>query len=474
MSPVAIKTAARVGFPADHIIGDIWTGSEEDVRPAGAAAKGYLAVSVFPPGTEFKISQTLKKEIVDAGKSDLKDPSKFGSVYYNAGLVTAIVYVEALRTGHKKFGNRPLTAAEGQWALEHLDITPQRIDELGATGLLSPLKVTSADHEGSPAAKIQQWDGTAWHAADGLAERRPGAVPRCHLRQGGRLRQGEEPPGRATPRPTEEAGDGRPRADSASDVDVASRPIYGDAILALRGVSFSVPQGAIVALLGANGAGKSTTLKAISNLLGASRGRVSKGTITWRGEATAGSTRADLVRRGIVQVLEGRHCFSQLTVEENLLSGGFARRPGRRETQGGSRAHLRALPAPEATATREGGPALGRGTADGRHRPRADEPADPDAARRAVDGARAHDRRGDLRDHRRLNADEGVTFMLAEQNAHLVLRYAHHGVVLENGRVAVAAPAAELLARDDVSDFYLGGGATARRSTERSSGTGYP
>ena len=164
MAPVGIKTAARVDFPADHIIGDIWTGSEEDVRPAGAAAKGYLAVSVFPSGTDFKVSQTLKTAVLDAGKGDLKDRSKFGSVYYNAGLVTAIIYVEALRTGHHKFGNRPLTATEGQWALEHLDITPQRIAEIGATGLLSPLKVTPDDHEGSPAAKIVQWDGTAWHA----------------------------------------------------------------------------------------------------------------------------------------------------------------------------------------------------------------------------------------------------------------------------------------------------------------------
>ncbi len=163
MSPVAIKTAARVGFPADHIIGDIWTGSEEDVKPAGAAAKGYLAVAVYPSSTAFKISQALKKDVIDAGKSDLKDTSKFGSVYYNAGLVTAILYVEVLKTGHKKFGNRPLTPTEGQWALEHLDITPERIEEIGATGLLSPLKVTAQDHEGQPAAKIQQWDGTAWH-----------------------------------------------------------------------------------------------------------------------------------------------------------------------------------------------------------------------------------------------------------------------------------------------------------------------
>jgi branched-chain amino acid transport system substrate-binding protein len=162
MTPVAIKTAARVGFPANHIIGDIWSGSEEDVKPAGGAAKGYLAVSVYPSGTNFPISQELKTNIVDAGKSDLRDTSKFGSVYYNAGLVTAIIYTEILHTGHEKFGNRPLTPAEGQWAAEHLDITPQRVAELGAVGLLSPIQLSETDHEGNPAAKIQQWDGHHW------------------------------------------------------------------------------------------------------------------------------------------------------------------------------------------------------------------------------------------------------------------------------------------------------------------------
>jgi branched-chain amino acid transport system substrate-binding protein len=164
MTPVGIKTAARVGFPADHIIGDIWSGSEDDVRPAGAAANGYLAVSLFPSGTDFKISQILKKDVLDAGKGDLKDQSKFGSVYYNAGVVIGIIYTETLRIGHKKFGDRPLTTQEGQWALEHLEITPERIEELGATGLVSPLKVTPTDHEGSPAAKIVQWDGKEWSA----------------------------------------------------------------------------------------------------------------------------------------------------------------------------------------------------------------------------------------------------------------------------------------------------------------------
>jgi branched-chain amino acid transport system substrate-binding protein len=162
MTPVAIKTAARVGFPSNHIIGDIWSGSEEDVKPAGSAAVGYKAVAVFPSGASFPISQTIKKEIIDPGKSDLRDTSKFGSVYYNAGLVAAIIYGEVLHTGHQKFGNHPLTPAQGQWALEHLNITPERVAAIGATGLLSPLTLTPTDHEGEPAAKIEQWDGKHW------------------------------------------------------------------------------------------------------------------------------------------------------------------------------------------------------------------------------------------------------------------------------------------------------------------------
>ncbi len=165
MNPVAIKTAARVGFPVDHVIGDIWSGSEDDARPAGSVAKGYLSVSAFPPGTDFEILKKLKAEILDAGKSDLKDETKFGTVYYNYGVIEAIIFTEALRTGHKKFGNRPLNAEEGQWAFENLDITAERLAEIGATGLLAPLKVTLDNHRSETvSAKIQQWDGDKWVA----------------------------------------------------------------------------------------------------------------------------------------------------------------------------------------------------------------------------------------------------------------------------------------------------------------------
>ncbi|MDQ0391364.1 ABC transporter substrate-binding protein [Labrys monachus] len=164
MTPVAIKTAARVGFPADHIIGDIWSGSEDDARPAGGAAKGYLAVSVFPPGTDYDILRTLKAKILDAGKSDLKDNTKFGTVYYNYGVIEAITFVEALHVGHRKFGNRPLAAEEGRWALENLDIDAKRIADLGAKGLISPLKTSPDNHKGETiTAKVIQWDGAKWN-----------------------------------------------------------------------------------------------------------------------------------------------------------------------------------------------------------------------------------------------------------------------------------------------------------------------
>lgn len=164
MNPVAIKTAARVGFPIDRIIGDMWTGSEDDVRPAGVAAKNYVAVSVFPPGDDFEIMKKLKTAILDAGKSDLKDKTKFGTVYYNYGVIGSIIYVEALRVGHKKFGNRPLNAAEGQWAFEHLNLDAKRIAEIGATGFVSPLSVSIDNHESETiAAKFHQWDGEKWH-----------------------------------------------------------------------------------------------------------------------------------------------------------------------------------------------------------------------------------------------------------------------------------------------------------------------
>lgn len=163
MTPVAIRTAARTGFPVDHLIGGVWSGSEEDVRPAGTAAKGYLAVTPFPAGKDFEILKKLKTNIVDKGLSNLKDPRSFGSVYYNSGVDEAIIAVEAIRTAQRHFGVHPINGEEAQWGLEHLDLDEKRLAEIGATGLQQPLKLSVTDHEGGGAGKIIQWDGNAWH-----------------------------------------------------------------------------------------------------------------------------------------------------------------------------------------------------------------------------------------------------------------------------------------------------------------------
>ncbi len=234
--------------------------------------------------------------------------------------------------------------------------------------------------------------------------------------------------------------------------------LYGQSILALRGVSLTVGEGSIVALLGANGAGKTTTLKAISNLLGAERGRISRGSISWRGKPTDRVDPSDLVRAGIVQVLEGRHCFPQLTVEENLLSGGFVRRLSprvlRRKLEGIYERfpRLRERRKTRAGLTSGGEQqmvAIGRALMTQPRLVLLDEPSmglAPIIVQEIFEIVRE------------LNRESGVSFLIAEQNANLALRYADHAFILENGRVALGGTAAELSARDDVQHYYLGVG----------------
>jgi branched-chain amino acid transport system substrate-binding protein len=162
MTPVAIKTAARVGFPVDRIIGDVWSSSEEDVIPAGNAAKGYLSITTYPAGADFELHRRIKAAVVDKGKSNLRNLKSFGSVYYNSGLIMAIVTVEALRAGQAHYGKRPLNGEEGSYGLEHINVDQARIKQLGAEGLLQPLALSCSDHEGGGAARIQQWDGEHW------------------------------------------------------------------------------------------------------------------------------------------------------------------------------------------------------------------------------------------------------------------------------------------------------------------------
>lgn len=162
MNPVALKSAQKVGFPADHIIGNIWSNSEEDVLPAGEAAKGYISITTHPSGTSFPVLEAINQYVVKPGQSDLKDTTRFGTVYYNLGVVNGILNVEAFRTAQRKFGNKPLTGEQIQWGFEHLNLDDARLKQLGAYGLAQPIKLSCSDHEGGGAVRFQQWDGQQW------------------------------------------------------------------------------------------------------------------------------------------------------------------------------------------------------------------------------------------------------------------------------------------------------------------------
>jgi len=244
--------------------------------------------------------------------------------------------------------------------------------------------------------------------------------------------------------------------------------IYHHVILVLKGVSLAVPEGAIVALLGGNGAGKTTTLRAVSNLLAAERGAVTKGRIELRGERIERLTPAELVRRGVVQVMEGRRCFAHLTIEENLLTGAYARTDGRvaiaqtLEKVYGYFPRLKARRATQAAYTSGGEQqmcAIGRALMAAPALVLLDEPS-MGLAPQIVEEVF-----GIVKD---LNARERVTFLLAEQNAGVALRHADRGYILESGRVVLEGSAAELAANEDVKEFYLGMGAHAQSGERRS------
>ena len=240
--------------------------------------------------------------------------------------------------------------------------------------------------------------------------------------------------------------------------------IYNHVILVLKGVSLTVPEGGIVALLGANGAGKTTTLKAISNLLQAERGEVTKGAIHFAGERVDRLDPSQLVKRGVVQVMEGRHCFGHLTVEENLLTGAYTRGASRAEI----RADLERVYAffPRLQQRRQSMAGFTSGgeqqmTAIGRAlmaRPRMillDEPS-MGLAPQIVEEI--------FQIVGNLNRAEKVSFLLAEQNTMVALRFAAFGYILENGRVVMEGTAQALSANEDVKEFYLGLSTAGRRS----------
>jgi branched-chain amino acid transport system ATP-binding protein len=240
--------------------------------------------------------------------------------------------------------------------------------------------------------------------------------------------------------------------------------IYDHVILVLKGVSLTVPRGGITALLGANGAGKTTTLKAISNLLHAERGEVTKGNILFDGAEIQALSPNLLVRRGCIQVMEGRHCFGHLSVEENLLTGAFTRRDGNAAIKADLEMVYNYFPRLRERRKSQAGYTSGgeqQMTAIGRalmSRPKMillDEPS-MGLAPQLVEEI--------FEIVRQLNAEQGVSFLLAEQNTNIALRYAGHGYILESGRIVLDGAAEALRQNEDVKEFYLGVGGEGRRS----------
>ena len=240
--------------------------------------------------------------------------------------------------------------------------------------------------------------------------------------------------------------------------------IYNHVILVLKGVSLQVPEGRIVALLGGNGAGKTTTLRAVSNLLAGERGEVTKGSIELRGERIEALSTSDMVNRGVIQVMEGRHCFGHLTIEENLMTGAYTRRDGKAAVQAtldkvyAYFPRLKPRRSSQAAYTSGGEQqmcAIGRALMANPKMVLLDEPSmglAPQIVEEVFEIVKD------------LNSKERVTFLLAEQNTNMALRYADYGYILENGRIVMDGAAKDLAANEDVKEFYLGMGGGDRKS----------
>jgi len=240
--------------------------------------------------------------------------------------------------------------------------------------------------------------------------------------------------------------------------------IYDHVILVLRGVSLVVPKGGIVSLLGANGAGKTTTLKAVSNLLRSERGEVTKGSVEYKGDRIDGLTPNDLVKKGVIQVMEGRHCFGHLTCEENLLTGAYTRTDGSSAIQQDLEMVYDYFPRIRERRTSEAGyvsggeqqmVAIGRALMSRPELILLDEPSMGLAPQLVEDIFEIV---------KRLNQEQGVSFLVAEQNTNIALKYADYGYILENGRVVMDGEASSLQNNEDVKEFYLGLSSEGRKS----------
>ena len=239
--------------------------------------------------------------------------------------------------------------------------------------------------------------------------------------------------------------------------------IYNHVILVLKGVSLRVPEGGVVALLGGNGAGKTTTLRAVSNLLAGERGEVTKGSIELRGERIEKLSTSEMVQRGVVQVMEGRHCFAHLTIEENLLTGGYTRKDKAEIARNLEKVYtyfprLKTRRASQAAYTSGGEQqmcAIGRALMTNPSVMLLDEPSmglAPQIVEEVFEIVKD------------LNRKEKVTFLLAEQNTNMALRYADYGYIMESGRIVMDGLAADLASNEDVKEFYLGVGGGERKS----------
>ncbi|MHA6263074.1 ABC transporter ATP-binding protein [Arenibacterium sp. CAU 1754] len=240
--------------------------------------------------------------------------------------------------------------------------------------------------------------------------------------------------------------------------------IYNHVILVLKGVSLKVPKGGITALLGGNGAGKTTTLKAISNLLHSERGEVTKGSIKYRNTPVHHSDPAELVRKGVIQVMEGRHCFEHLTVEENLLTGFYTRKGSKADMNADLEKVYTYFPRLKERRKSQAGYTSGgeqQMCAIGRAMMAKPETILLDEPSMGLAPQLVEEIFGIVKD---LNEKEGVSFLLAEQNTNVALRFAHYGYILESGRVVMDGPAAELRENPDVKEFYLGMSDEGRKS----------
>lgn len=165
MNPTAIKEAAKIRFPMDKFVGVWWSGSDDDARPAGAGAKGYKSANFHGTGADFPALQDIIKHVVKTGKSQIKDESKVGENFYNRGVMNAVVIAEAIRTAQKITGKKVITGEEMRVGLENLDLTAERLKEIGFEGFANPIKITCKDHAGAHSVYVQEWDGKGWKKA---------------------------------------------------------------------------------------------------------------------------------------------------------------------------------------------------------------------------------------------------------------------------------------------------------------------